>query len=76
MLEKTGFHPDYRLMQTLFDQPEILQIHCFMEYAKSFYLNLQFVLPKVATKTSNIQKTIIFVNNISKIRLIIDIFQG
>lgn len=75
ILEKTGFYPDYCPMQTLLDQPKILQIYCFMEYAKFSYLDLRFFLLKVATKASNIQKTIIFVNNISKIRPIIDIFQ-
>lgn len=76
VLEKTGFHPDYRLMQTSLDRPEILQIHRFMKHAKSSCFDLQFVLPKVATKASDIQKTIIFVNSVSEIRPIIDVFQG
>lgn len=75
VLEKTGFYPDYQRMQTLLNRLKILRIHCFMEHAKSSCLDLQFVLLKVATKASNIQKTIIFVNNISKIRLIINVFQ-
>lgn len=63
-------------MQTSLDRPEILQIHRFMKNAKSSCLDLQFVLPKVATKASDIQKTIIFVNSVSEIRPIIDVFQG
>lgn len=75
VVEKAGFLPNYRLMQTSLDRAEIMQIHRFMEHAKSSCLDLQFVLPKVATKASDIQKTIIFVNTLTEIRPIILIFQ-
>lgn len=76
MLEKAGFLPDYRLMQTSLDRPEIMQIHRFMEHPKSSYLNLQFILPPNAKKAKDIQKTIIFVNSVNEIRAIISIIHA
>lgn len=73
ILTKTGFRDDYKLMQTSLDRPEIQQIHHFMVHPKSSLLDLQFVLPSKATQVFDIQKTIIFVNNVSEIRPIIEI---
>lgn len=63
-------------MQTSLDRPEIMQVHRFMKHTKSSCLDLQFVLPKVATKAKDIQKTVIFVNSVSEIRPKISILQG
>ena len=41
-------------MQTLFDDLEIIKNHRFMEYPKSWYLELQTIFPHMAKKTNNI----------------------
>lgn len=51
-----------------------MQIHYFIEHLRSSCLDFQTVLPHQAKKTSNIQKAIIFVNSINKIRLVNNIF--
>lgn len=61
-------------MQILLDRPEIQQIHRFMQYSKLSCLDLQFVFPPTASYANDIQKTIIFVNNVADIRPMIDIF--
>lgn len=76
VLEKAGFKPGYRLMQTSLDQPEIMQIHQFIKNTKASCLDLQFILSKTANKARNIQKTIIFVNCDSEICLLINIIVG
>lgn len=73
ILDKAEFKPDYCLIQTLLDRPEIMQIHQFMEYPKFNCLDLQFILPKKATAAKDIKKTIIFVNNVSDICPLINI---
>lgn len=50
-----------------------MQIYCFIKYIKNNHFNLQFFLIKKAKKAKNIQKIIIFINNISDICLIITI---
>ena len=75
VLAKAGFLPNYRLMQTSLDGPDIMQIHRFMDHSKASCLDLQFILPKVAKEAKDIQKTVIFVNTISEIRQVIDIVQ-
>ena len=50
-----------------------MQIHCFIEHTKGSCLDLQFILSKKAKEAKDIQKTIIFVNNISDLHLIITI---
>ena len=47
-----------------------------MQYAKSSCLDLQFVLPSMAKKAYNIQKTIIFENIVSEICLVVDIIRA
>ena len=69
VVEKAGFLPNYKLMQTPLDCPEIMQIHRFMEHPKSSCLDLQTILPHKAKKANDIQKTIIFVNSVSEIRV-------
>lgn len=76
ILQKTGFLPNYRLMQTLLDRPKIMQIYRFIEHSKGSCLDLQFILPKTAKEACDIPKTIIFVNIISDIRPIISIIQA
>ena len=76
VLEKAGFLPNYHLMQTSLDRPEIMQIHRFMEYPKSSCLDLQFILPPVAKKAGDIQKTIIFVNSVPEIQEVIRVIQS
>lgn len=56
IIEKAGFNENYKLMQTSLDQPEIQQIYCFMQNAKSSCLDLQFVLLPIAKQVSDIQK--------------------
>lgn len=73
ILEKAEFNPTYKLMQTSLDRPKIMQIYRLMEHTKGSCLDLQFILPKTAKEAKDIQKTIIFVNNISDIRPIIAI---
>lgn len=63
-------------MQTSLDCLEIMQIHRFIEYSKSSYLDLQTIFFHKAKKANNIQKTIIFVNSMSEIRIIINIFHS
>lgn len=63
-------------MQAPLDRPEIMQIHRFMEHPKSSCLDLQTILPHKAKKANDIQKTIIFVNSVSEIRVIISIFHS
>lgn len=75
MLAKAGFRDEYKLMQTSLDRSEIEQIHRFMVYTKSSLLDLQFILPKKATQTNAIQKTIIFVNTVAEICPIIKTIQ-
>lgn len=75
ILEKSGFLPNYRLMQTLLDYPETMQIYHFIKHTKASCLDLQFILPKTAKKAKNIQKTIIFVNSIKEICPLIEIIQ-
>ena len=48
VLEKAGFQADYKLMQISLDRQEIMQIHRFMNHAKSSCLDLQFLLPQLA----------------------------
>ena len=50
-----------------------MQIYWFMDYPKSSCLNLQFILLPVARKAGDIQKTIIFVNSVSKIYKVISV---
>lgn len=76
ILDKAGFQEDYRLLQTSLDKPEIQQIHHFMTSSKSSFLDLQFVLPLTTSHAKDIQKTIIFVNTMSKIWPIIDTIQA
>ena len=75
-MEKAGFLPNYRLLQTSLNRPEIMQIHRFMEHPKSSCLDLQFILPTEAKEAKDIQKTIIFVNSVNEIRVIIDIIHA
>lgn len=75
VVDKSGFHPFYKLMQTSLDRPEIMQVHRFMEHSKGSCLDLQFVLPAEAKEARDIQKTIIFVNRVSEIRPLCKIFQ-
>lgn len=44
-----------------------------MAHLKSSLLDLQFILPKIATQANAIQKTIIFVNTIVEICSIIEV---
>lgn len=76
VLAKSGFYPDFRLMKTSLDRPEIMQIHRFMEHSKASCLDLQFILPPRAKKASDIQKTVIFVNTIAEIRPMIAIIRA
>ena len=76
VVEKAGFLPNYKLMQTPLDCPEIMQIHRFMEHPKSSCLDLQTILSHKAKKANNIQKRIIFVNSVSEICAIIRIFHS
>lgn len=39
VVEKAGFYPNYDLMQTSLNRPEIMQIHRFMEYSRSSCLD-------------------------------------
>ena len=61
-------------MQTSLDQPEIMQLHRFMEHSKASCLDFQFILPKTAAQASDIQKTVIFVNSINEIWPMINVF--
>ena len=60
VVEKAGFLPNYRLLQTSLDRLEIMQIHRFMEHPRSSCLDLQFVLPhrpkrrKISRKQSSL----------------------
>lgn len=63
-------------MLTSLDRPEIMQVHRFMEHTKASCLDLQFILPETATRANDIQKTIIFVNNVTDIMPLISIIQG
>lgn len=56
VLEKSGFHLNYALMQTSLDRPKIMQVHRFMEYCKASCLDVQFVLPSTAKQAQDIQK--------------------
>lgn len=76
VVERAGFLPNYQLLQTSLDHPEIMQIHCFMNHSRSSCLDLQFVLPPEAKEAKNMQKTIIFVNSVSDIRDVISIFHA
>ncbi|MCJ1470687.1 hypothetical protein MMC07_009334 [Pseudocyphellaria aurata] len=76
VVEKAGFQPEYCLMQTSLDRPEIMQIHRFMKHPKTSCLDLQFILPEVSSEAKNIQKTIIFVNSVAEIFPIIDTIQS
>lgn len=76
VLDKTSFLPNYRLMQTSLDRPEIMQIHRFMEHTKASGLEFQFILPKTAKEARDIQKTIIFVNTVKEIRVLIEVIKG
>lgn len=76
VVEKAGFLPNYRLLQTSLDRPEIMQIHCFMDHPRSSCLDLQFVLPPEAREAKDIQKRIIFVNSVSDIRDVINVFHA
>lgn len=51
-----------------------MQIYQFMDHLKSSCLDLQFILPPVTRKAGDIQKTIIFVNSVSKIYEVISVF--
>ena len=53
-----------------------MQIHYFMHYSRSSCLDLQFVLSPEAKEAKDIQKTIIFVNNVSDIRDVISVFHA
>lgn len=76
VLDKAGFHTNYKLMQTSLDRPKIMQIHRFMEHSKASCLDLQFVFPKKAKEARDIQKTIIFVNSVEEIRPMINILRA
>lgn len=76
VVEKAGFLPNYRLLQTSLDRQEIMQLHRFMKHPRSSCLDLQFVLPPSAKEAKDIQKTIIFVNSVNEIRVIISIFHA
>lgn len=62
-------------MQILLDQPEIQQIHYFIQSSKGTCLDLQFIFSSIATYVQDIQKTIIFVNIVSNIYPMIKIIQ-
>ena len=76
VVERAGFLPNYWLLQTSLDCPEIMQIHCFMDYFMSSCLDLQFVFPPKAKEAKDIQKTIIFVNSVSDIQDVISVFHA
>lgn len=76
VIKKAGFYPTYKLMQTSLDRLEIMQVHRFMKHMKSSCLDLQFLLPKVATQAKDIQETIVFANSVSDIRPMISIIQA
>lgn len=76
IIDKVGFQDNYKLMQTSFDWPKICQIYQFIQYLASSYLDFQFILLFTAMATSDIQKTIIFVNTVADIGLIINIIIG
>ena len=76
VLAKAGFLPDYHLMQTSLDRPEIMQIHRFIDYPKASCLDLQLLLPKSAQQAKDLQKTVIFVNTVAEICHIIMIIQN
>lgn len=76
ILQKARYLPDYNLMQTSLDHPEIMQIHCFIKHSKGSCLDFQFILPKIAKEARDIKKTVIFVNTISNIWPIISIIQA
>lgn len=76
VIEKASFFPNHYLMQTSLDWPEIMQVHQFMDHPKFSCLDFQFILLPVAQKAGNIQKTIIFVNNGSKIYEVISVFHS
>ncbi|MCJ1471297.1 hypothetical protein MMC07_009945 [Pseudocyphellaria aurata] len=75
-IEKAGYLPNYRLMQTLLDRPEIMQIHCSMQYPKASCLDLQLIFPEAASQARDIQKTIVFVNSVAEIFPMVDIIQS
>ena len=54
VLEKAEFLPNYRLIQTSLDWPEIMQIHRFIEHLKSSYLDFQFIFPSNTKKAKDI----------------------
>lgn len=67
VLAKAGFRNEDKLMQMFFDCLEKERIHFFIVYPKSSFLDLQSILPKIATQTIAIQKIIIFVNTVLEI---------
>ena len=75
VLDKAGVREDYQLMQISLDRPEIQQIYCFMQYAKSSLLDLQFILPPRARYTKDIQKTLIFVNTMAEVLPIVEVIR-
>lgn len=56
VVEKADFLPNYYLLQTSLDHPEIMQIHRFMEHLRSSCLDLQFVILQQAKKPKDIEK--------------------
>lgn len=54
VIDKVKFLPTYRLMRTSLDQPEIMQIHQFMQYPKGSCLDLQFVFLYFASEARDI----------------------
>ncbi len=67
VVEKARFLPNYQLLQTSLDRPEIMQLYRFMKHTRSSCLDLQFVLPPKAKEAKKSQKTIIFVNCVNEI---------
>lgn len=56
-----------------------MKIYYFIDHAKASFLDLQFVFSNIYLNTAtievkNIQKTIIFVNNVTDIKPMISIF--
>lgn len=53
-----------------------MQIHQFTKYEKTSCLDIQFIFLKKVIIAKNIQKTIIFINNVSDIYFLISIIVG
>lgn len=73
VIKKAEFLPNYYLIQTSLNRPEIMQIYQFIKYPRSNCLNLQFIFSPVAKKAKDIKKTIVFVNSMTEIHEVIRI---